>query len=144
MRKKKFQIVIEDGGMGSFLLPPNHPAYTHCLSTHNTRISLVGALAETWIDDDAKAAVRKLLTDWQPPAIDSKEVQDWIHQVLGFYRNCYNFTGHDENWLADKVTIDTIKDALQFADQHAGVHFIRQYYPDYKPTAEDFALAYWK
>jgi len=31
---------------------------------------------------------------------------------------------------------------LEHADQHAGIHLIRQYYPEFKPTAKHFSGAY--
>ena len=64
--------------------------------------------------------------------------------MLGYFRGCFNFhPENEEGWHAANLTIDADADPLENADFHAGVHLIRQYYPDYQPTAADFTAAYW-
>ncbi|HWC39364.1 MAG TPA: hypothetical protein VG476_12580, partial [Acidimicrobiales bacterium] len=81
--------------------------------------------------------------EWERPAIESDEVRDWIAQVLGYFRNCYRGDGPEPQcWHAANLHI-VRGDDLPPVDEHAGVHLIRKYYPEYTPTADDFKSAYW-
>jgi hypothetical protein len=147
---QKAKIVHE--GMGGFLCPPGHPMHTACVETdlrrkpeNRTRMSLEYGVDSPLIDAAARAVVRTILNTWerQKPALDSRKVQDWILQVLGYFRGCFNFAGSEAGWEAGNLTIDAKIDPLTRADCHAGVHCIRKYYPEYQPTAEQFRRAYW-
>jgi hypothetical protein len=152
MTKEKGRVVCN--GMGGFLCPPTHPMHTKSVETDLRRrkenrgcMSLEAAVGCDWLDDATRAAVRTVLNSWQKPALDSPEVQEWILQVLGYFKGCYNFGNPDvpENWYAAKLSIRQAEDCnpMDHADQHAGVHLIRKYYPEFTPTPEHFALAYW-
>jgi hypothetical protein len=136
--------------MGGFLCPPGHPMHTASVETDLRRkpenrgcMSLEYAVDSPMLDDATRAAARTVLAAWQKPALDSPEVREWILQVLGYFRGCFNFTSRADGWHADQLTIDSKKSPLKNADFHAGVHLIREYYPEYKPTRADFAGAYW-
>jgi hypothetical protein len=79
-------------------------------------------------------AAKKMLDDWQHP-ID----HEWVLQVLGFFKGCY---AGSQGWAVPVLVLDK-RDPMEHIDKHAGVHFIRKFYPDYVPTLEDFRDAYW-
>jgi hypothetical protein len=147
----KGRIVHE--GMGGFLCPPTHPMHTASVETdlrrkpaNRGRMSLEAAVESTSLDAATRAVARTILNTWerQKPPLDSAEVREWILQVLGYFRGCFNWTPDVEGgWHAANLTIDREHDPLKHADCHAGVHLIRKYYPAYQPTAADFAGAYW-
>lgn len=147
MTKEKGRIVME--GMGGFLCPPTHPMHTQSVETdlrrrpdNRGRESLEYAVDDDSLDDATRAAARTVLNSWKRPPLDSPEVREWILQVLGYFRNSYNFSGDEEGWRADRLTIRSV-DPLENAGHHAGVHLIWRYYPEYTPSANDFAQAYW-
>ncbi len=144
---------IAGNGMGGFLCPPGHPTHKSCVETDLRRrpenrgsMSLEAAVECEYLDDATKAAARTLLRTWEhnKPALESPEVQEWILQVLGYFKHCFNLTPEKETrWHANNLTIDNALDPMERAECHAGVHLIRKYYPDFQPTAEHFAQAYW-
>lgn len=140
-------------GMGGFLNPPGHPEHTHHVETDLRRkpenrgsMSLSSAVECAWLDPFTRAEAKRLLAQWQEnrPALKSPEVQDWIRQVLGYFRNSYRGEGPEpECWYAEKLRILKPGDEARPNEEHAGVHLIGKYYPEYVPTAEHFAEAYW-
>ena len=146
--REKGKIVLQ--GMGGFLCPPGHPMRTHSVQTDLRRrpanrggMALDYAVDSPLLDDATRAAARTVLAAWKKPPLDAPEVQAWILEVLGYYRGCYNFDGLETGWHVENLTIDFEIDALENANYHAGVHLIREYYPDYQPTREHFAHAHW-
>lgn len=81
---------------------------------------------------------------WVPLPADHPEVAEWRLHVLGYFRNCYRSPHHPEPecWHAGNLAISE-RDPIAHAEDHAGVHLIRRYYPAYVPRAEEFANAYW-
>lgn len=149
-KKEKGRIVLS--GMGGFLNPPTHPEHTRSVETDLRRrpenrgsMSLSCAVDCKYLDDATRAAARTVLNSWQRPALDSAEVQDWIRQVLGYFRGCYRNPEKPESgqWDASDAIIDSKRDPLANANDHCGVHLIRKYYPEFTPTAEHFSGAYW-
>jgi hypothetical protein len=142
---------IINKGMGLPLCPPGHPMRTHsveidlCLKPRNrTRLPLIEAIDSPQLDAATRAAAQRALSHWKKLPLDAPEVQDWILQVLGYYRGCYNFTPkNDQGWLFANLTIDKEADPLEYVDCHAGVHHIRLYYPEYQPTRTQFRKARW-
>ena len=144
--------IIQEG-MGGFLCPPGHPAHSRHVETdlrrkpeNRSTMSLEYAIDDTTLDGTTWAEVNAILKHWEANKLplDSARVQEWIFQVLGYFKDCYNLTPDVETgWHAGNVTISKRIDPMELADYHAGVHCIRRYYSDYKPTAEDFAGAYW-
>ena len=141
---------VVSGGMGGFLCPPGHPEHSfHVEADLNRRpenrggISLSSALNEDWIHVTVCAKVARLLGDWECSKLPltNPAVQDWIHQVLGYFKTAYLPASGSRN-VADLRFTKNL-DPLENADIHAGVAFIRDYYPAYQPTAADFAAAYW-
>jgi len=147
--KEKGRIV--NPGMGGFLNPPTHPEHEWHVQTDLHRrpenrggMSLTAATEATWLDSATRAEAKKLLKSWQPPPPNSPEIVDWRQQVLGYFRNMYRNPNapKDEQWNASTMIVDRDRDPIANADDHAGVHFIRKFYPDYMPTEADFG-AYW-
>jgi hypothetical protein len=151
--KEKGQIVRE--GMGGFLNPPGHPEHSYSVETDLHRpandrsaMSLSAAVDCEWLDDATRQAARDILARWRENdrlCLGLPEVKDWIQQVLGYFKGCYSNPEIDgpEAWHADKLQINAKANPMAFSYCHAGVHLIRKYYPEYEPTAEDFAEAYW-
>lgn len=147
--KEQGRIVNE--GMGGFLNPPTHPEHTQHVETDLQRspanrggLSLTAAVACDWLDDATRAKAQAALDEWQRPPIERADVQAWIGQVLGYYRGCYKGDGDSANaWHAGNLRISQTADPMLNVDAHAGVRLIREYYPEYQPTREDFARAYW-
>jgi len=148
--KERGRIVAS--GMGGFLNPPTHPEHTHSVETDLDRrpcnrgaMCLSSAVECDWLADDTRAAAKKMLGDWRAPAIDSPEVVEWIRQVLGYFRGCYRGEGAEpECWHAGQLRIIHGDHAsLPPIAEHAGVRMIREYYPAYVPTDDDFSGAYW-
>jgi hypothetical protein len=151
--KKEHGRIIHDGkGMGGFLCPPTHPCHHYYVETELHKrpcdrggSSLDYAVKQEWLDDETRQAAQALLDNWIHPDIDGEMIQEWILQVLGYFRGCYRNpeeTGADA-WHSGKLLTDSKADPMQNIDNHAGVNLIRQYYPDFTPTAEHFAKAYW-
>ncbi len=144
---------IVNRGAGGFLCPPKHPEHDYCVETDLRRrpenrgsMSLSYAVDSPTLNADTRAAAKALLDNWAAykPALTSAEVRDWVRQVLGYFKGCYNFTPENETgWHAGNLTIDSDLDPLANAAFHAGVHHVRRYYPDYQPSRLDFLRAYW-
>ena len=141
---------IAPGGCGCFLDPPNYPTHSAHVETDRLRrkenrgmVSLTFARECEWISADTRGRAAGMLKRWHanPPALDSEPVQRWIGQVLGYFRNCYIPSTGSRN--ASDLLIDSKRDSLQSADSHAGVALIRDFYPEFTPTAESFASARW-
>ena len=146
-------------GTGGFLCPPGHPMHDHCIETNLRRrpenrggMSLEAAVTCEWLDDATQAAARTVLAIWERTKLPltDKTVVDWIRQVLGYFKGCYNFRFNSEDktwdeagWHAGNLTIDSDLDPMDHLDHHAGVRCIRKYYPDYQPERLDFLRAYW-
>jgi len=147
--KTKGHIIRE--GMGGFLNPPTHPEYTWSVETdlrrrpeNRDQMSLQSAVDCEWLDPATRTVAKRLLSSWHRPPLES--VHDWVLQVLGYFHDCYAdpmYSNTEEGWHADKLLIDPTRGPLFYPDCHAGVHHIRKYYPEYVPTADDFANAYW-
>jgi len=84
--------------------------------------------------------------------LDNPEVQDWIEQVMGYFKGCYS--GYD--YKTQKISWDASDlrcglktnegeplDAVLNQYMHAGVHLIRKYYPEFKLTEAIVKNAYW-
>lgn len=144
---------IIQSGMGGFLNPPTHPAHHYSVEQGEAGkrwkptgcMSLEAATNDTWIDPEVRRKAQELLETWQAPPIESPEIREWISQVLGYFRGCYQGLEKlgEASWHASNLLIDGDLDPMDHVDQHAGVHLIRQYYPSFTPTAGDFEQAYW-
>lgn len=142
---------IVSGGMGGLLNPPTHPEHTVNVAyrrKHERKdsgsMSLSYAVECDYLDDATRAAAKRRLDSWVPPPLESAAIQEWIHQVLGYFRGSYKGVGPDETcWNAGNLHFYKDGEELPAVDDHAGVHLIRKYYPDFTPTSADFELAYW-
>lgn len=138
-------------GMGGFLNPPYHPEHNYSVETDLRRhrdnrggMSLSAALGDISLPLPVRQAAARLLSNWacNRPHIDSEAVRDWIAQVLGYFRGCYKGQG-ETPWSAGDLRIAPEADPMLNSELHAGVHCIRGYYPEYRPTQADFDGAYW-
>ena len=144
-------------GCGGFLNPPTHPEHTMSVQgfrrgemTSLNSLSSATKEDQSWIPADIRKAAANILRGWKAPPIDSPGVKDWIHQVLGYFRDSYRGEGAEPLcWGAGNLRFnhkpadDEDYPVWATVDNHAGVHLIRKYYPEYQPTDEDFANAYW-
>jgi hypothetical protein len=156
MRRAKLAetLKIVRNGVGDFLDPPEYPTHEYHVQTDLRRrpenrggMALTYAVEEApWLDPETKREAKALIDKWKTsrPALNSQKVQDWIYQVLGYFKNSYrNPSAGAQQWHASKLVFDDTRDPVQNADDHAGVHLIRKCYPDFSPDQQDFALAYW-
>ncbi len=135
---------IEHSGCGGFLNPPTHPEHDYSVvSTRRDQfiLCLTSASTDEYITDSTRIAAKKLLDDWVAPDIDSDEVQDWIHQVLGYFNNCYSPDGQNRKVSDCKITAGNPFEIGIM--RHLGVLLILKYYPEYQPRGVDFLNAYW-
>jgi len=141
MALKKGRIV--PGSIGSFLCPPNHPMHEWAVETdlrpeNRETLSLDYAAGCDYLTPETRAEAKALLDTWQPGTPDL----DWIHQILGYFKGSYRNPSAEKQWNVDTMVFDA-RDPLTNADDHAGVHHIRKFYPDFTPTREHFTGAYW-
>ncbi len=141
-------------GMGNFLNPPTHPEHEWCVETDLRRkpenrgfISLSCAAKSDYICHAARVAAKAKLESWKPLPVADARVQVWIRQVLGYFANCYRAFNinldSEQEWHASELVIYVTRDPLLYLDEHAGVHFIRTFYPKFAPTEQHFAEACW-
>lgn len=104
MKTEKGKIVKH--GMGGFLCPPGHPMHEYSVETdlrrrpeNRTSMSLEYAVESPMLDAATKAAAKALLAYWEGSKrpLKSAAVRDWIHQVLGYFKGCYNFQAEENN-----------------------------------------------
>lgn len=143
----KVKARILPDGCGAFMEPPGHPMHRLHVETFHANgrrrddyLSLDFAAGPEGvaygIDGLIRGRARRLLESYQPPAINSREAQLWIRRVMAYFNNCYR--GDDPNpWHANRLHIHSnLCDAAHPIEDHAGVRFIRQYYPDFTPAGE--------
>jgi hypothetical protein len=140
--KTTFRIV--KGGVGGFLNPPGHPEHDYSVREYGGReevgsSSLSSAITSSWISSEIKTKAKDLLAEWE--AQKGEPDRNWVHQVLGYFAGCFKGTSKTP-WNASDLIIDK-RDPFLDQEAHAGINFIREYYPDFKATLEDFKLAKW-
>lgn len=134
--------------MGSFLNPPTHPEHSFSVAStygNTFSMSLSSAAKDESLNESTRIAASNLLKLWEAPTRESPEVQDWIAQILGYFKGCYSGQDSQGNlsWNASDLRILPDIDPVLNCDIHAGVHFIRKYYPHFTPTKAHFESAYW-
>jgi hypothetical protein len=145
---------IVSGGMGGFLNPPTHPEHYRSVKSYQGNhffMSLSFATECERLDDETRNGAAVILSNWVKPSINDEPVQDWIYRVLGYFHNCYSIDGKDRDvnncliWIEkDKKSFgDKWKNFQRNRNRHIGVMFIREFYPEYMPTDDDFHNAYW-
>lgn len=142
---------IENSGCGGFLCPPDHPEHDYSVvSSYGNpfSMSLSYASESDWLNSKTKQAARGMLKTWENSklSIFDPEVQNWIHNVLGYFHDCYlpvDAVGNIISENASELIIDKDRDPMAIPSLHAGVNLIRKYYPNYTPRNIDFILAYW-
>lgn len=136
---------IGEGGAGGFLNPPGHPAHTkHITNAHRDSISIESKYE--WLPVSIMKQCDDLVAKWNEtkPSLKDGEGLAWVHKVLGYFNHCYKGVG-EHCWHADQLKVDHDDELapMQHIDDHAGVHFIRKYYPDFTPTRDHFKYARW-
>jgi len=142
IRRGNWGRIISEG-MGGFLKPPTHPELSFSVKScygDTFGLSLTGATQSNWLDDECKAKAQKLLDNWIPLSIDDPGIKDWILQVMGYFRHCYN---EGDGWNANKLAIYPDINPIVNQNLHAGVHYIREYYPNFILTEDIVDNAYW-
>lgn len=134
---------IAAGSMGSLLSPPEHPHYSwHVESKFGDTfyMSLHGATESEWLDAETKERAKVILDGYSPPHINAPYVQQWIEEVLRHFRHCYEGDASlgDKRWNAENLLISRGLDPVENQDKHAGIHWIRQWYPDFVATQDHF------
>jgi hypothetical protein len=132
---------IDNSGMGGFLNPPGHPEHNYSVKYYDGSCCLSTAAREQgdWIELEVRQEAKKLLSDWESKNSHKKPDSTWVKKTLAYFKHCYfNPDINVNGWDALHLLIDRNKDPMQHIDTHAGVHFIRKFYPKYKPKAKDF------
>lgn len=141
--KRDYGKIIHEGA-GGFLCPPTHPMHKWSVkSSYGDTFFMcleTAAYDSPWLNADTRVRAKQILAAWKPLPITDVSVQDWIRQVLGYFRNCYQ--AENGSWKAGELRILKQGEALPY-DKHAGVHLIRKYYPDYYPSVQELSEAYW-
>ena len=151
----KTQARLMKEGQGGFLNPPTHPEHNFHVQHKFKKdgefyMSLTGAIESDWIEDSIRERAQDLLNEWEKDKLplDHEDIKDWIHQVLGYFRNCYSPDGEDRSVSNCKI-LDVNPFQLEgkmketAIKRHLGILMIREYYPKYEPKADDFLNAYW-
>jgi hypothetical protein len=137
---------LRNKGVGGFLNPPGHPEHDWSVVSKDSSTSLSSAIKSSYVDDAIKKQAQDLLNKWageKPPLSDPK-IQDWIHQVMGYFHDMHKGHGDKEtSWHASNLTHRPGADPMLNQDIHAGVNFIRKYYPEFKLEGGHVANAYW-
>ena len=155
------QTQIKHGeGMGGFLTPPGHPEHTTSVELDLHRrprdrggMSLSSAaegknfLPGEWIDPETRAEAKNILEDWhktKKPLTDP-EVQDWVHQVMGYFKGMYAAPDEkgEDKWNVSRLLYQPELTPVVDQDRHAGVNFIKKYYPEFKLEDSHVKNAYW-
>lgn len=151
-RKTYGEKIVTNSGMGGFLNPPGHPEHSMSVQTGrsdnpNGIYSLSSAINSEWLSPGLRGRCSGILKRWEANKLplEHEDVQEWICHVLGYFKGCYKGQTKDgaESWNASDLKIDSECDPMTRADDHAGVHLIRKYYPEYQPRIEHFEHAYW-
>lgn len=137
---------ISDTGMGGFLDPPGYPTHTHSVygSLNGRRVDdmmcLSSAAEAEYIPEDIRSKAQALLDGWQPPALESPEVQSWITQVMAHLASMYRAVDVPEpecwhGWRMRVIRVDPLSPEAPPISEHAGVHLIRRFYPQWSPAS---------
>src|SRR6202040_3483758 len=102
-------------GCGGFLCPPGHPMHTFSVyegprGNPRSITSLESAADASWLSDKVRTEAKALLDayDTTKPALESPEVQEWLYQLLGYFRGCYRNPNAEaaKQWHASDLIID--------------------------------------
>ena len=155
MLKEYYKIV--NGSMGSFLCSPYYPSYYYHIKSKNCSIAIIKKVYKSkeysYIPDSIKTKVKEMIEDWYKnrPSLDHPLVKDWIYQILGYFNSCWKLTESsnvsDLHYKNYRTLFDTDEEYYFFLTKvqflHAGINYIKKYYPEYKAIKEDFKKAYW-
>lgn len=141
---------IVPGSMGNLLDPPGFPTHSLHVETDRNRrkcnrggVSISTAATCQWISEESRTLAAELIEQWHNnrPALECEPVKAWISQVLGYFRHCYIPDSGSRN--ASDLMISKEIDPVLNPGRHAGVAFIRDFYPEFVPTSMHFVSARW-
>lgn len=135
---------VVNNGMGGFLNPPTHPEHDWSVESvkyDDFSMSLSCAVDCEYLDPETKAKARRLLKSWKRLPLKDEKIQDWVYNIMGYFKTCYQ--GKDGSWNAGELQIDSKRDPIKSQNTHAGVHFIRKFYPRFKLKQSHLDNAYW-
>ena len=133
----------KEGNSGCFLNPPTYPTYNYSVTSiygDTFWLSLDCAVKTEWLDGETRIKAWGLLKRWKKPDINSKEVQEWILQVLGYFKNCYLPSYKSKN-VSDLLIRNW--NPLKHTKRHRGVDCIRRWFPEFNLTEKHIKDAYW-
>lgn len=145
MALRVIRMFLASTGMGGSLNPPTHPEHTRSVVEKYLNGHECGSMSLSFAARMNFAPAQHLLEEWKAPPIESEVVQQWVRQILGYFKDCYRnpIAPEARQWDADKMVISPELDPMKEVNEHAGVHHIRKFYPDFAPTPEQFAEARW-
>ena len=126
--------MLVNEGMGSFLCPPNHP--NHYFSYENSNISCsIEYIIDnpTEFDKEIVILANDRMNEWNKLdklSLTDSRTESWINFVMTYFENCYQ-NPETKSWNATDLLIANLN-PIENQDTHAGVHFIRKYYPEFK------------
>jgi hypothetical protein len=145
---RNIYITTENKGAGSFLEPPfsktHQYGYVAGVDRGNgyQEYGSINSLLESEnVPESAKKEIKSIIGEEVKMSINDPSIQDWIHNIMGYFNSCYSPDGVNRS-ASDCVIIKGSPFEIGI-DKHLGVMFIREYYPEYIPSQEDFDKAYW-
>lgn len=128
----------KDGGSGSFLCPPGHPALTHSLYGWNSKAvatrygtskaSYIGSV-ESALEPDAWPEMAAIVGEVQR-LFDAATLvcsEAWVRSVYGYFRNSYSPDG-------DRSVARSVRSGPP--ELHLGFLCVREYFPGHEPRLD--------
>ncbi len=135
------------GSMGSAFLPPSHPGNRFEIETDlQRRKENRGSMSLEYAAELGNSDALRLIAEWEAnkPALSTRENRLWVKQVQAHFRNCYRGEDSKREWDAGSMHIhgdgrygSAVCKVSHVFEDWAGVHFIRKYYPEYRPIGPD-------
>ena len=101
------------------------------------------AVKDRSLSQETRKLAKSILENWEATKLplEDTEIQEWILQVLGYFKACYYrpYAGINARDLMFNARLNPLANA----HLHRGVAHIREFYPQYVPTMAHFDGAYW-
>jgi hypothetical protein len=133
--------IVESAGHCLPERPPGHPDLRYSVAVPMGAMSISYAAECGFLDEAVKAQCRKLLDEYMAsiPSLEDPKVQKWIAVVLARFKTRYRPAKDGQPvWSMSSLEEHPDWDQMQHVDRHAGVVWIRSFYPSFTPTAEHF------
>lgn len=93
----------------------------------------------SYMPKSVQEQAKRILDTWQAPPLDTPAIQAWIRKLLRYFQHCYKGDCREPYcWYAPNLKIDSEIDPMTVIDEHAGIHAIRRFYPEFMPTLQHF------